>query len=38
MTPLVSQVFGLDDVARALTSFNDRTAVGKVVIALDGAC
>ncbi len=38
MTPLVSQVFGLDDVARALTSLNDRTAVGKVVIALDGAC
>lgn len=38
MRPLVSQVFGLDDVARALTSLNDRTAVGKVVIALDGAC
>ncbi|MEE2057180.1 NADPH:quinone oxidoreductase family protein [Rhodococcus artemisiae] len=38
MRPLVSQVFGLDDVAGALTSLNDRAAVGKVVIALGGAC
>ncbi len=38
MKPLVSQVFGLDDVAGALRSLNDRAAVGKVVIAIDGAC
>ncbi|MFZ2177285.1 MAG: zinc-binding dehydrogenase, partial [Rhodococcus sp. (in: high G+C Gram-positive bacteria)] len=38
MKPLVSQVFDLDEVARALASLNDRAAVGKVVIALGGAC
>lgn len=38
MKPLVSKVFGLDDVAAALENLNDRSAVGKVVIAFEGAC
>ncbi len=38
MKPLVSQVFDLNDVTGALASLNDRSAVGKVVITLDGAC
>ncbi len=38
MKPLVSHVFDLDDVTTALASLNDRSAVGKVVIALGSAC
>jgi NADPH2:quinone reductase len=38
MKPLVSRVFDLGDIAAALASLNDRAAIGKVVIALTGAC
>ncbi|MCK8669760.1 NADPH:quinone oxidoreductase family protein [Rhodococcus sp. NPDC003382] len=38
MRPLVSRVFDLDHVTDALNSLSDRTAVGKVVVAIGDGC